>query len=122
MKREVLASLDLRGHIGQLKLNALKVRDRLAELTSHRRIAQRVLESALGDPERQRGNADASRVERLHKIDEALALLTDEILDRNLDVLHNELGSVRCAPTELVFLLAGAKAFHARQTRLVADA
>ena len=52
MEHQVLPCLDLRRHVGELELNALEVRNRLAELPPHRRITQRVLQRALGDSER----------------------------------------------------------------------
>ena len=77
-----------------------------------RRVLQRLLERALGDAERQRGDADATVVERPHEIDEARAFLAEPVLGRDLDVFHDQLAGVRRAPSELVLLLAGAEAGH----------
>ena len=46
VEHEMLSGFDLGRHVRELKLDALKVRNRLPELTSHRRIPERVLERA----------------------------------------------------------------------------
>jgi hypothetical protein len=77
VEHEVLARLDLGGHVGQLELHALEAGDRLAELLADRRVAQRLFEGALRDAERERGDADAAGVERLHEVDEPHPLLAE---------------------------------------------
>src|ERR1044072_1328141 len=81
-----------------------------------------MLERTCENAGRERGDPDASRVEGLHEVDEAVPFLAEQILDGNFDILHDQLGRVRGAPTELVLLLAGAESFHSRQARFVADA
>ena len=49
--REVLASLDFGGHVGQLERHALEVHDGLAELLPLDGIGACCLECALGDAE-----------------------------------------------------------------------
>ena len=50
LQRQQPGCLDLRGHVGELELDRLVLRDRLAERLALLRVAQRELQRALGDP------------------------------------------------------------------------
>src|SRR4051812_13858861 len=122
MEHQVLPCLDLGCNVSQLKLNALKVCDRLTELLAKRRVTKRLLEGTLGNSKRKRGNSDASRVERAHEVVEPLAFFAEEIFLGDFDVLENKRSGVRGSPAEFVFFLPGAKAGHACQRIVVTDA
>ena len=69
---QVLRGLDLRGHVREREMHALKARDRAAELLAGPGVAQALLERSLGDPERQRAQADAPTVQRMQELAEAV--------------------------------------------------
>src|SRR4051794_5227391 len=69
---EEASGLDLRGHVRELELDRLVLRDRLAERLALLRVAQRELERALGDAHTPGGNVDASDFQRVHHLAEAL--------------------------------------------------
>src|SRR5690349_17052712 len=81
-----------------------------------------MLERSLGDADREGRDADAAGVQRLHEVDEPVPLFAQQVLGGHLDVLHDQLGRVRCTPSELVFLFSGSETFHPRQIRIVTDA
>jgi hypothetical protein len=68
---QVPGGLDLGRHVGQHELDALELVDPLPELLALVGVAERLLERALGDAQRERADADAAGVERLHEVDEA---------------------------------------------------
>src|SRR6185437_1202171 len=51
VKHEMPPRLDLGRHVGQLKLHALEIRDRLPELLALRRVSERLLVRSFGNPE-----------------------------------------------------------------------
>src|SRR5450756_3100546 len=65
-----------------------------------------MLECCASDSYRLCCNSQATIVERLHGIDEALRLVTEEILRRHAHVVEGELHGRRCAEPQLVSLLA----------------
>ena len=109
---EMASGFDLRRHVGQLKLNALKLGDGLAELFARGRVLQREVERTLCDAERQRGKADPAGVERAHEVRESFAFVPEQILRRYLDVVEQQLSRVRCTPPKLVFLFSGTEPGH----------
>src|SRR4051794_35218137 len=65
--------LDLGRHIGELELDRLMLGDRLAEGLALLAVAQGELEGALGDADAAGGDIDATDLERVHHLHEALA-------------------------------------------------
>ena len=109
---ELFARFDLRRHVGQWELDPLKFGDRFAELLAHSGVGERLFIGPLGEAERQRGEADPPRIESMHEIDEPFPFPTQQIFHGDLDILEDQLTSIRGAPTELVFLLSGAEAMQ----------
>ena len=70
------------------------------------RVAQRGLVGALREAHRQRRDADAAGVEHLQRLDEALALLAEQLRRRARGILEDDLARVARAHAELVLLLA----------------
>src|SRR5829696_594768 len=73
LQREQPGGLDLRGHVRQLELDRLVLRDRLAERLALLRVAQRQLEGALGDANSAGRHVDPADLERVHHLREALS-------------------------------------------------
>ena len=71
--QEMGAGLDLHGHVRQLEADPLEAPDGPAELFPDTGVPQRLLVGAFGDPERERGDADAAGVEGLEEVDEPVA-------------------------------------------------
>src|SRR5687768_18455056 len=98
MKHQVLACFDFSRHVGELKLNPLEARNRTAELPAPRSVIQGLLEGALGNSEREGGDSDSARVERLHEVDEAHSVIAESVLDWYFDVLEDELPGIGSTP------------------------
>ena len=77
--REQPRRFDPRRDVGQLPLDRLERRDRLAELLALLRVAQRRLVGALRQADRQRRDPDAAAVEHLQRVDEALPFLAEQL-------------------------------------------
>src|SRR5262245_47404731 len=103
---EMSARLDLQRHVRQLEAHALEAPDVATELLPDPGVAERLLVGALGDPERQRGDPDAPRVQRLQEVDEAVARPAEEILLGHHGVLEHQLPGIAGAPAHLLLLLA----------------
>src|SRR4051812_5531666 len=104
---------NLRRRVGQLPLNSLKARDRLAECFTVARVAEGRFVRTLRQSDRQRGDADAAGVEHLHRVDEPLAFLTEQLVARDAAVFEQHLAGVARPHAELVFFLAGGHAGRA---------
>jgi hypothetical protein len=104
------------------KLTPWKLTIAWPELLALARVAQRLLERALGEAERQRRDADAPGVERLMKLTKPSPSVAEQVLGRHLDVLEDQLGGVGRAPAELVLLLARPEAGRASAATRRADA
>src|SRR2546428_1879276 len=116
------ARLDLQRHVRELKADALEACDRLAELFPHGRVLECLLVGAFRNSERQGGNPDAPRVERLQEIDEAEPGLSQEILLGYDRVLEHQLAGVARPPPHLVLLLACAYTPGFRKVVRMSDA
>ncbi len=81
-------------------------------LRSKRVVAGRFV-GALRQADRQRRDADAAGVEHLQRLDEALPFFADQLGARDAAVLKDHFGRFAGAHAELVFLLAGEKAWRA---------
>jgi hypothetical protein len=74
-EREQPRRFDSRRVVDELRANALKRADRLAELPPLEGVAARRFVRALRQADGQRGNADASGIEHLQRVDESLSFL-----------------------------------------------
>ena len=74
----------------------------LAELLPLLGVGQRVVERALGDPDRLRGDGDPGVVEGAHRGLEPGALLTDHPIGRDPDVVEVDLAGGRALDAELL--------------------
>src|SRR5262249_55162372 len=72
---------------------------------------QRLVEAALRTPQRAGADVQAAAVEPGHGEAEAVALGTDAVLDRDLDVVEVDLRCGRRVPAELLLVRAEADAF-----------
>src|SRR5665213_3590683 len=95
---ELAAGLDLRRHVRELELDCLKLRDRLAELPPFLRVREREIVRALREPDAHRSDRDASAVENLHELVEALAALTEQVALGHAAVLERQLARVGGVP------------------------
>src|SRR5689334_19345008 len=96
-------------HFRQLKLNALKLIDRFAELLPLGSVVERTLECARGDADHLRADADTSFVQTFDRDLVAFAGLAEHVLFRHLAVFQDQLDCRRRANAELVLLLADRK-------------
>lgn len=120
MEHQMLPCLDFSRHVRELELDSLEARNGTPELPSPRCVIQRLL-SAFGDSEREGGDSDATRVERLHEVDEAHSVFAEPVLHRYFDILEDELPGIRGPPAQLVFLFSSSEARHYGERRLVTD-
>ena len=72
--------LDLGRHVGELGLDRLELRDRLAERAALLGVGERLVERALGEPDAHRGHADAADVEDVQELLEAGAARAEQVL------------------------------------------
>src|SRR6185437_6518902 len=114
---EVTPRLELRCDVGKLELDALELRDRLAELLARGRVLQREIEGALRETERKRRDADAPGVERAHEVDEPRSFVAQPVLRRHLDILEQKLPRVGRPPAKLVFLPSARETLHLAEFR-----
>src|SRR5262249_53014993 len=74
------ARLDLRGHVRQLELDRLELRDRPSELPPLLRVRECEVIRALREPDAHRRDRDAAAVEDLEELLEAAPSLPDHVL------------------------------------------
>src|SRR5262245_41808577 len=86
-------------------MDGRKAADGPTELLARVRVVNSGFVRALRQPDCQRGNADASGVEDLQRLNESLPFLADELLRRNPAVLKDHFGGLAGTHAELVFLL-----------------
>ena len=99
----------LRGHLGKLKLHALKLIDRFAKLLALAGVSNCRVERAARDADHLRADADAAFVQSFNRSLVALADFAQHVLFRHLAVFQNQFGRRRSANAELVFFLADRK-------------
>ena len=75
-------------HVGDLEGNSLLLADGTAELDALLGILYRRFKGTLSDAQRLRGDADAAAVQGGHGDLKALALLSQQVLLRNLDIIE----------------------------------
>ena len=119
--------LDLRGHVGELELDRLVLRDRLAERLALLRVAKAQLERALRQPDAARGDVRAPDLERVHHLREAGVqaglLAAEDVLGRALVAVEDQLGRLDALVAHLLDLRrdgeAGVVAGVLRHARLL---
>src|SRR6185369_2626850 len=89
--------IHLGGHVRDLELDGLEVRDGVAELAAVRGVAVRGLERGLGDAQREGGDPDAPAVQDAQGVDEPVALLAQQVRGGDAAVLEDQLRRVRRA-------------------------
>src|SRR5262249_19766595 len=85
----------------ELVLHRLEVRDRFPELLALLRVAERVVERALRQPDHLRADADAPLVQRLDGDLVALADLAEDVRARHAAVVEDQLARAARADAEL---------------------
>src|SRR5207253_4309161 len=93
---------DLRPHVDELVLDHLKVRDRLAERLALQGVVLRVLEHPVRPGDRTGGGDHSLALQLPHEVLESLAFLADQVADRDVAVLEQQLGSVGGVHAELL--------------------
>src|SRR3989441_4169070 len=91
---EVLGRLDFGRHVGEREVDTLEAGDRLAELLPGGRIAETFLERAFGDAERERSQADATAVQGMEELPEAVIHGAENVLLRDDRVLQHQLTGI----------------------------
>src|ERR687888_1594955 len=99
---EELRGLVAEHHRGDHVLDELVLPDRLAERLPLARVLDRALEAGADDAACSRSDREAALVEPVHRDLEALSLLADQVLGRELDVLEEELAGRAGPDAELV--------------------
>src|SRR5207237_9331890 len=89
-------------HVGDLVLDRLELADRLAELLPFPRIGDRVVERALGQPDRLRADPNPSAVERLHGDPESLAFLAETVAFVDKAIFEVDFGARRAVQPHLL--------------------
>ena len=89
-----------------------KLADRLAEGLALLRVPHRLVERALGEPDRHRGHGDPAALQHLLRVLEAAVALAQEVRLRDAHALEDELGRVGGVKPELLVALAGPEPRH----------
>src|SRR5580700_3520228 len=111
--REQARGVDLSGHVGELVLNGLKLRDGPAELDALLGVFERSLISALRGADRERGDGNAPAIQNAQAVDESLALLAQQLRFGHTAIGEYHFTGGAGAHAELVFLLAELKTGNA---------
>ena len=99
------AGLDLGRHVGDHERDRLVHGDRHAELDALLRVLGGELERGAGDADGHRGDARTGAVEGHHRELEAVVLLAEQVLGRDLGLVEGDRRGVGGALAELVLLL-----------------
>ena len=104
-------------HVGDLRLHDLELRDRLAERVALARVGDRVVEARLGDADRTRGDAEATALDGGHRDLEAVALLAEQRVGPDADLVEDDLAGAERPEAELVLVRDAARARACRAGR-----
>src|SRR3712207_4003004 len=99
---EVAGELYLHGHVGELELDGLELRDGPAELAPLPRAGEGLVEAGLREPYRERRDRYPAAVERPQELPEAGPALAEKVRLRYAAVLEEEGVLVGGAPAELL--------------------
>ena len=103
-------ALGLDGHVGEHGLHHGHVDEPRVELATLLGVGHRLVQGALHDAHRERGNEGAREVQGVQRDGHAAALLADDGAGRHAHVVEHHLARVRQAKAHLVLLGAGGKA------------
>src|SRR5215207_3312038 len=103
---EQARGLDLGRHVGELGLDRLVLGDRLAEGDPLLGVAQSLVQSPLGEAEAHGGDTDATAVERLQELAEALAPSSQQPLLLHTTIAERQRPGVGRVPAHLAIGLA----------------
>src|ERR1019366_3334497 len=115
-------ALELHVHAGELVLNGLELRERLAELPAFLHVLRRVVERVARNTDHLRADPDAALVQRIDRDLVSLAHVADDVLGGHLDVLERERERGGRADSELVLFLALVEALPLRLDEESGDA
>ena len=119
---EVGAGFNFGGHVRQHEVNGLEAPDVPAELLPGSGVLPGRVVGAFGDPQRQRGDADPTGVQRLQELHEALSPGAQHVLLGDDGVLEMQGPSVAGPPSHFFFFLAGGESADPGQLIGVTDA
>lgn len=105
--------LGLGGELGELEAGVLELADRLAERLAVAAVLDRVVEHALHRGSGDDGDREALLRQVLHQVDEAHALLAEEVGRRDADIVEAELRRVLGVEADLVEVASPLEARHA---------
>src|SRR5712692_1897859 len=99
--------IDLRSHIGEFELDRLKIGDGPSELLPLFRVMQSRVVGALRHSHAKSGDADASPVEDLQRVDKSASGFAKKIPFGNPAILEDDGRCIARAQSELVFFFSG---------------
>mmetsp|Transcript_15983 Transcript_15983/g.36504 ORF Transcript_15983/g.36504 Transcript_15983/m.36504 type:complete len:210 (-) Transcript_15983:643-1272(-) len=102
---EEASGLDLQGHVGDLELDGLQLRDGAAERHTRLRVPHSGIQRCLCDPHSLARNADPAPVQGHHGNLETHAKFTQQVRSRNAAIFEDEAASSRRTNAELVLRL-----------------
>src|SRR5215510_4164404 len=117
-----LGSLDACGHLGELGLDELVLRNGLTEGLALLDVADRVLESRPGEAHAARRHIDAPALEGTHDHREAGVLLAEQVLQRHARILKDEFAGAQPAVAQLLQMAADPEARRALVDEQAGDA
>src|SRR5690606_17884548 len=88
-------------HVGDLELDRLVRADRVAEGLAFARVPQALVDTALREPDAERGDRDPALVEDPQELRVTAATLTEQVLLGHPAVVERQLVSVRTVPADL---------------------
>src|ERR1700687_1992056 len=101
--RQQPRGLHLRGHVSELELDGLKLRDGLAERAALPRVRQRPVEARLRNSDRAPCDIDAPKLQYRQRLLQPMTFLTPkQVLDRYVAVAQEHLGRFRALVANLV--------------------
>ena len=114
--------LELGGDVGQLELDRLELRDRLAELHPLAGVVGGQVEHGLGQAERQGGDRDPPDLKRAQELAEPHGRITDQVIVGDPDVVEEQLAGVEAPPADAAHLRAHGEAGVSFSTTKLANA
>ncbi len=99
-------------HVGDLALHELERPDRLAELLAGGKVGHDLVHAGGHDAGADARKHDAFVVEAGHEDADALALGSEDVLERHLDIVEDQFRRVRPPHPELVEMLRGGEPLH----------
>src|SRR5690606_24663383 len=104
---EQLGGFELGGHVGELELDRLELRERPTELLALLGVVEGQFEDRSGERDRQRRDRDPADRERGQELREAAGRVADDVLVGQVDIGEGQLPAVEGVPTDAAKLGAG---------------